>query len=79
VHNNSASPEAVRAHVAKIGLPFPIVVDHPDGRTIARYSAAGMVEGYPSYVLIGPDGTILRPSLGNFKLEILRQYCLASE
>ncbi|HEY3968878.1 MAG TPA: carboxypeptidase regulatory-like domain-containing protein, partial [Planctomycetaceae bacterium] len=32
VHNNSALPGAVREHAAKIGLTFPIVIDHLDGR-----------------------------------------------
>src|SRR5437868_6663211 len=56
VHNNSASPAAVRAHVGRIGLPFPIVVDHSDGRVVTQYQARGMVDGFPSYVLIDPDG-----------------------
>ncbi|MGE5193705.1 MAG: redoxin domain-containing protein, partial [Deltaproteobacteria bacterium] len=81
VHNNSALPNAVAEHVARIGLPFPVVVDHSDGRLIARYQQHGLVPHYPSYVLIGPDGTVLlddvtipNPKLLYYKLEILHQY-----
>ena len=81
VHNNSALPEAVREHVAKIGLTFPIVVDHPDGRIVSRYQEHGLAPHYPSYVLIGPEGnvllddkTIANPRLSLYKLEILRDY-----
>ena len=84
VHNNSALPEAVRDHAAKIGLTFPIVVDHPDGRIVSRYMEHGALSGYPSYVLIGPDGTVLldnktigKPRLYTYKLEILRDYLLS--
>jgi thiol-disulfide isomerase/thioredoxin len=81
VHNNSALPGAVREHAAKIGLTFPIVVDHPDGRIVSRYQKHGLVPHYPSYVLIGPDGNILlddktiaNPRLSTYKLEILHNY-----
>lgn len=81
VHNNSALPEAVREHAAKIGLTFPIVIDHPDGRIVSSYQAHGLVPHYPSYVLIGPDGnvllddkTIAHPKLSSYKLEILHSY-----
>jgi thiol-disulfide isomerase/thioredoxin len=86
VHDNSASPEAVRAHVAKIGLPFPVIVDHPDGRTVARYQAHGIAHGFPSYVLIGPDGNVLlddrtipHPTLRSHLVEIVRKHLFAWE
>jgi len=85
VHNNSSTPEAVREHVAKIGLPFPVAVDHPDGRTIARFEKHGIPAGYPDYVLISPEGkvflddrTIPHPSLRVYKLEIIRKLLLES-
>lgn len=81
VHNNSALPDAVREHAANVGLTFPIVIDHPDGRIVSRYQKHGLVPHYPSYVLIGPDGTVLlddqtiaHPKLSSYKLEILRSY-----
>jgi peroxiredoxin len=83
VHDSSATPEAVRAHVEKEGLPFPIVVDQPDGRIEAAYRAHSAVLGFPSYVLIGPDGRVIHadhtvpaPSLRTNKLEIIRQYAM---
>ena len=83
VHNNSNNLEAVRKHVKEIGLPFPIVVDQPDGRTISRYQKHGIANGYPSYVLIDPQGnvalddrTIPHPSLRAYKLEIVRKFLL---
>ncbi|MFN0051165.1 MAG: carboxypeptidase regulatory-like domain-containing protein [Planctomycetales bacterium] len=83
VHNNSETAQTVRDHVAKENIPFPVIVDHPDGRTVARYEPHGVPDGYPCYVLIGPDGTVLlddrtmaRPRLRTYKLEIIRQYLL---
>lgn len=85
VHDNSSSPEAVRAHIEKLGLPFPIAVDHPDGRTIARYQQHGIATGFPDYVLISPEGKVLlddntipHPLLRWYKLEIIRQLLLQS-
>lgn len=84
VHNNSASPEAVREHCEHLGLKFPIVVDQPDGRIWEAYGNLG-VRGAPSYLLIGPDGTIVENdhgagkedlSLRLFKLELIRQHVL---
>ncbi len=86
VHNNSSTPEAVREHVAKIGLPFPVAVNHPDGRTIARFEEHGLPSGYPDYVLISPEGKVLlddrtipHPSLRAYKLEIIRKFLLESQ
>lgn len=85
VHNNSATPDAVKAHVEKIGLPFPIAVDHPDGRCVARFEPHGIPDGYPDYVLISPEGKVLfddrtipAPMLRSFKLEIIRSLLLKS-
>jgi thiol-disulfide isomerase/thioredoxin len=86
IHNNSSTPEAVREHVAKIGLPFPVAVDHPDGRTIARFEEHGIPHGYPDYVLISPEGKVLlddrtipHPSLRSYKMEIIRKLLLESQ
>ncbi len=81
IHNNSSDLDAVRKHVKEIGLPFPIVVDQPDGRTISIYQKHGIADGYPSYVLIDPQGnvvlddrTIPHPTLRGYKLEIVRKF-----
>jgi thiol-disulfide isomerase/thioredoxin len=86
VHNNFNTPEAVREHVAKIGLPFPVAVDHPDGRTVARFEPHGIPESYPDYVLISPEGKVLlddrtipHPSLRRYKLEIIRKFLLEQQ
>lgn len=83
IHNNSKSLQAVREHVEKIGLPFPIMVDHPDGRTVAAYEQHGVPDGYPCYVLIDPHGNVLLDdrtipwhSLRGSKLEIIRKFVL---
>lgn len=85
VHNNSETAETVREHVEKEGLTFPIMVDHPDGRTVAKYEAHSL-SGYPSYMLIGPDGNVLlddetipHPILRSYKLEIVRNYLIGEE
>ena len=83
VHLNLNPPEAVRAHVAEIGLPFPVMVDHPDGRTVARYASHGVATLCPSYMLIDPEGKVLlddrtipQPTLRSYKLETIRKYLL---
>ncbi|MGD9719670.1 MAG: redoxin domain-containing protein [Pirellulales bacterium] len=82
VHDNSMPLDAIRADVEKEKLAFPIVVDHPDGRIYREYRAYGL-SGYPSYVLIGPDGKVVHwdesqegPSLRLFMTEIVRQRVL---
>jgi thiol-disulfide isomerase/thioredoxin len=79
IHDNSMPLEAVEADVSKEKLSYPIVVDHPDGRILAAYRKHG-ISGFPSYVLIGPDGTVLKddetvacPTLRSFKIEIVRE------
>jgi peroxiredoxin len=82
VHDNSSTPEAVLEHCKQQGLMFPIVVDHADERILKAYRKLG-VNGFPSYILIGPDGNVLEnddaadgPSLHFFKLEVIRKYVL---
>lgn len=87
VHNNAyGSVDEVREHVAKISLPFPVVVDFPNERTIAKYQRHGIAKAYPHYVLIGPDGKVLLDDrtiasprrLHGYKLEIIRKFLLES-
>ena len=60
VHNNLyQSPQEVRDHVAKIGLPYPVAVDDPDGRMVARYKPYGLPEGYPAtFCFAGRNGSL---------------------
>jgi hypothetical protein len=76
VHDNSMPLDAIRADATKEKLEFSIVVDHPDGRIVKAYG----VTSWPSYLLIGPDGKIIRddhnspgPSLRIHKIEIVRE------
>jgi thiol-disulfide isomerase/thioredoxin len=79
VHDNSMPLDAIKQDAAKQQLTYPIVVDRPDGRIMSSYKAHG-ISGFPSYVLIGPDGNVLRddstvagPGLRVFKVEIIRE------
>ncbi|QEH36032.1 Thiol-disulfide oxidoreductase ResA [Aquisphaera giovannonii] len=86
IHNNSSTPDAVREHVARIGLPFAVAVDHADGRTVARFEEHGLPNGYPDYVLLSPEGKVLlddrtipHPTLRGYKLEVVRRFVLESQ
>ena len=86
VHNNSRDGDAVRRHVEKIGLPFPIAVDYADGRIIQSFTKHGFPDGYPTYALISREGklllddtTIPHPTLRSYKIEIIRKYLLEAE
>ena len=45
-------------------LPFPILIDK-EGKTVARYG----IQGYPTLVLIDPDGKVVRGG----SLEMLKE------
>jgi thiol-disulfide isomerase/thioredoxin len=79
VHDNSMPLDAIKEDAAKNGMTWPIVVDQPDGRIVASYTQRGF-QGFPSYILIGPDGKVIKddqtvptPNLFSFKTEIIRQ------
>ncbi|MEO1529467.1 MAG: TlpA disulfide reductase family protein [Planctomycetota bacterium] len=48
----------VRAFAKKHGMNYPIVVDDAEGTIIEQYKKLGIV-GFPSYLLLGPDGRII--------------------
>lgn len=77
VHNNSVDADSVCEHVKQQGLTFPIVVDQRDGRILQKYDA--LVGGYPSYVLIGPDGKIVETETNLFQIEYARKYLFSSK
>ena len=58
VHDKSQSPEAVEKFAKEHGMTFPIVVDNSNGTLLDQCSKLG-VYGFPSYILLGPDGKIL--------------------
>jgi thiol-disulfide isomerase/thioredoxin/protocatechuate 3,4-dioxygenase beta subunit len=85
VHDNSVAPDSIRKHVEKEKMPFPIAIDRANGTTLAAYQKIGL-NGYPTYVLLGPDGTILNfdpvlPGrlLRGFKLEIIRARLMGAQ
>jgi thiol-disulfide isomerase/thioredoxin/protocatechuate 3,4-dioxygenase beta subunit len=82
VHDNSVLPEAVREFVRKEKMRVPIAIDRADGRTLAAYAKCG-INGYPGFILVGPDGRILcadgalpGPSLRKFRLELIRDFVM---
>ena len=83
VHDNSMPLDAIKEDAAKNGMTWPIVVDQTDGRILANYQDRGF-SGFPSYILIGPDGTVIKddetvasPNLFNFKVEVIRQFVMS--
>jgi thiol-disulfide isomerase/thioredoxin len=85
VHDNSVAPDSIRKHVETEKMPFPIAIDRPDGATLTAYKAFG-VTGYPSYLLLGPQGEIVYsdsqlpgPTLRGFKLELIRARLMAAD
>ncbi len=75
VHVTDQTVDNVRQYAEQKGLTYPIVVDNQDGDIMTAISKIG-IEGFPSYLLLGPDGRILvnddqeaGPSLRMFKLE----------
>jgi thiol-disulfide isomerase/thioredoxin len=82
VHDNSMPLDAIKEDAVKNGMSWPIVIDQPDGRISASYNGRGF-HGFPSYILIGPDGKVIKddetvpsPSLFSFKTEVIRQYLM---
>ena len=85
VHDNSMPIEEIKKDAAKNELTYPIVADQPDGRIISSYKEHG-ISGFPSYVLIGPDGNVIDddsttpgPSLRSFMTEIVRERLLGTK
>ena len=86
VHSNATTPDEAQAHVEKIKLPFPVAIDFPDGRTVARFEPHGIPDGFPCYVLISREGKVLHdgrtiplPSLRGYMLEIIRKHLLEAQ
>jgi thiol-disulfide isomerase/thioredoxin len=82
VHDNSVPIDDIKKYVAENKISYPVVIDHEDGRILEAYKSLG-VAGYPTYILIGPDGKIAGDpthtgrGLYLYKFEILRQQLMS--
>jgi thiol-disulfide isomerase/thioredoxin len=83
VHDNSVEPDAIRKYVESSSMAVPIAIDQADGRTLNAYLHECGVNSFPSYLLVGPDGTIVNadkmlpgPLLRSFKIEIIRAHVM---
>ncbi len=77
MHLSSQTVENVRSFAERKRHDYPVVVDNDAGEIAEVYRQAGVV-GFPSYLLLGPDGRIIHndaisefPSLRLFKAEII--------
>jgi thiol-disulfide isomerase/thioredoxin len=83
VHDNSSAHDVIREHAAEKGMEMPIVVDKDDGRILKAYEALWLASGYPSYLLLNPEGRLVTsdrctpgPTLRLYKVELVRQLLL---
>lgn len=58
IHTNSQAPENVQKFADNNGMEYPIVVDNASGDIVKSFNELG-VRGFPSYLLLSPEGTIL--------------------
>ena len=81
IHGNTVPPAFVAEHAKEQKLTFPIAIDLPDNHLVQTYTKLGLFgSGYPSHVLLSPEGKILDydaaetgpADLGRFKLEMIR-------
>ncbi len=75
VHVTDQTVDNVREYTQQRSMNFPIVVDNEDGEIEQAIRKIG-IQGFPTYLLLGPDGRILHndsqqlgPSLRSFKIE----------
>jgi thiol-disulfide isomerase/thioredoxin len=81
IHGNTVPPALIAEHVKQQKLTYPIAIDLPDNRLDQTYTKLGLFGGgYPSHVLLSPEGKILDydaaetgpADLCRFKLEMIR-------
>ena len=58
VHINDQLPQDVQKFADEREMTYPIVVDNPEGSILKQYREFG-VNGFPSYILIDPEGRIV--------------------
>lgn len=83
VHIRRERMEEAAEYIASAGIPFPVVYDGDEERLLKAGQPLG-VEGFPSYVLLDPEGRVVLaprvgwgPSLRMNKLEIIRALLLS--
>jgi thiol-disulfide isomerase/thioredoxin len=72
VHHNSVPGDRVREFVHKKGLTFPVALDDALGGTCGGYN----VSAFPTKMLIGRDGKVLRTGFHNDLLPAVRKAVL---
>lgn len=79
IHINSQTPDNVQQFAEANGMDYPIVVDNTAGDIMKQFGKLG-IAGYPSYILVDPDGKIMindsvpvesAPSLRRHKIEAI--------
>lgn len=84
MHTNSQKPQAVAAYLGEKGIEYPVVVDDARGAIVESYAALGLTS-FPSYILIDPNGKIVRNSsvhdgsgmsLHSDKIQLIREAIL---
>lgn len=80
IHHNSVSTSAVERFLKEHPSNHPNILDTANGDIYQKYG----IRDFPSYVLIGPDGTVIMSShenrelIGDHLVESLRQFLNAS-
>ena len=59
IHTAGQSPENVKQFADARAMPYPLSIDSASEEIMTEYKKAG-VRGFPSYLLIGPDGKIIK-------------------
>ena len=79
VHRTGETPQSVQTFADKNAMDYPIVVDDANGTITEQFRYRG-VTGYPTYILLGPDGRIIQndaigtgSSLRQYKIELIYQ------
>ena len=91
IHIAGQSPESVKQFCDARGLNFLLVVDGAGEEILKRYKSLGVI-GFPSYLLIDPDGNVASSILGTadsademplsvhgHKLEVIRHFLLTED
>ncbi|MEZ6097035.1 MAG: TlpA disulfide reductase family protein [Pirellulaceae bacterium] len=76
IHIAGQSPETVKQFTDSRAIKYPLVVDSASEEILKAYRPFG-VEGFPTYLLIDPDGNIVGdPSIRGVLLETVREKLL---
>ena len=78
VHRAGQPPESVKQFCDARGMNFPLVVDGVGEEILKAYRPLG-VEGFPTYLLINPEGQIVPAYLHSLKIETIRRCMLQKD